>query len=145
MLALNVAHDMRPGFKRHFVAANGSLYLAVHHNTVSFNTSIDRGLRRNKQRRAVHVALDLTIDLDEALCRHATLNFQAFCNDSSSALEHDAIPHPLATLRCAAILHGERPSKTTYLRPDGSATATEILPSRLCAVISMSPPASMTA
>ena len=71
MLALNVAHDMRVGSKRHVAVANGPLNLAVRHNPVSFNTSIDHGLRRSEQRRAVDVALNLTIDLDQALCRHA--------------------------------------------------------------------------
>src|SRR5262245_20477398 len=113
MLALNVAYDMRVGFKRHFAAANGSLDLAVHHNTVGFNTSIDQGLRRNEQRRALHVALNLTIDLDQALCRHAPPNLQTFCNDSSSALEHDAIPHPLATLASASI-----PSRRVAIEDD---------------------------
>src|SRR5262245_1863217 len=94
---------MRVGFKRHFTAANGPLDLAVHHNTVSFNTSIDHGLRRNQQRRTVHVALNLTIDLDQALCRNTPHYLQTFCNDGSSALEHDAIPHPLAILACASI------------------------------------------
>src|SRR5262245_15577209 len=113
MLALNVARDMSVRFKHNFAAANGPFYFAVHDDTVSFNGSIDDRLRRNEQRRALHVALNLTIDLDQALCRHAPPNLQTFCNDSSSALEHDAIPHPLATRASASI-----PSRRVAIEDD---------------------------
>ena len=89
---LDVAHDMSVRFEHDFAAANGPLDPPVDHNAIGFYAAIDGRLRRNEEGSAVHITLNVTVDLDQALSRNAACYLLAFGNDGSSTPEqHESL------------------------------------------------------
>ena len=61
---MNIANDMRLRLENHVTALDGPLNFTVHNHALSNDTSDDLGLRRDNERSALQVALNLTIDLN---------------------------------------------------------------------------------
>src|SRR6185312_9792810 len=85
-LVMNIANDMRPRFKHHVTALNGTFHSAAHNHSLGSDTSDDLGTWRDNKRSAMQVPLYLTIDFDEPFCRDIAINLQSVTNDRSITL-----------------------------------------------------------
>ena len=80
---LDVADDMRARLEHDLAAANGALDPPVDHHAVGLDAARDGGLRRDEERGAMQIPLDMAVDLDQALGRDAAYDLQTFGNDGS--------------------------------------------------------------
>jgi hypothetical protein len=81
---MDVANDMCMGLKNDFASTNRAFNATVHENPIGFYAAANSGLGRNDDGATVHIPLDATIDLDQALGRNTSCDFQTFLNDGSS-------------------------------------------------------------
>ena len=91
-LVVNIAHDMCLRLQNDVSAFNRTLDRPVHNHSLGLNRSRNMSLARDNERSAVEFTFDLTIDLDQALCGHATHNLQPLGDNRSCCFDANMLP-----------------------------------------------------
>jgi hypothetical protein len=90
-LSLNVSDDNRARLQNNLSAMNWALDFSVHDDPFSLDAAVDT-FGRDNEGRALQVALDLPIDLNQALSGNAAYNFEPFgYNRFSPPCEHGSL------------------------------------------------------
>jgi hypothetical protein len=92
-LRFNISGDNGARFQNYLSAVNWALDSSIHNDPFSSNSAFDPRFWGHNERGAVQVAIDLPIDFNQTLSRHATYNFESFgYHRPFMSCEHDFLP-----------------------------------------------------